>query len=92
MMWYFVIAGSDFEGGSSSQTFPASGPLGNQLCADIFLIPDERYEGNEQFIVEFINVPDSANRVGVGAINQTCVTIIDDDGKFVIFQVECSYN
>ena len=91
MMWYFVVAGSDFEGDSSSQTFPAS-PLGNQLCADIFLIPDERYEGNEQFIVEFTNVPDSANRVGVGAINQTCVTIIDDDGKFVIFQVECSYN
>ena len=27
-----------------------------------------------------INVPDSAKRVDVGAISQTCVTILDDDG------------
>ena len=54
--------------------------MGGQLCADINLIPDTLYEGNEQFIVEFTNVPDSANRVNVGAINQTCVTILDDDG------------
>ena len=79
MMWYFVAANSDFDSSSSSQTFSAS-PMGNQLCADILLIPDEQYEGNEQFVVEFTNVPDSANRVGVGAISQTCVTIIDNDG------------
>ena len=54
--------------------------MGGQLCADIDLIPDILYEGNEQFIVEFTNVPDSANRVDVGAISQTCVTILDDDG------------
>ena len=54
--------------------------MGGQLCAGIDLIPDILYEGNEQFIVEFTNVPDTANGVGVGAINQTCVTILDDDG------------
>ena len=79
MTWYFIAVDSDFDSSSPSQTFPAS-PMGNQLCADIFLIPDEQYEGNEQFVVEFTNVPDSANRVGVGAISQTCVTIIDNDG------------
>ena len=78
-MWYFATVNSDFDGGPYSETFSAS-PMGGQLCADIDLIPDVLYEGNEQFIVEFTNVPDSANRVGVGAISQTCVTIFDDDG------------
>ena len=62
-----------------SQTFSSSS-MGNQLCANIELIDDTLYEGNEQFIVEFINVPDPANRVGLGAISQACVTIVDNDG------------
>ena len=54
--------------------------MGNQLCTNIELIDDTLYEGNEQFIVEFINVPDPANRVSLGAISQACVTIVDNDG------------
>ena len=78
-MMHRVAAVSDFHNRQLSQTFSASS-MGNQLCANIELIGDELYEGNEQFIVVFTNVPDSTNRVGLGAINQTCVTIVDDDG------------
>ena len=53
-------------------------PVGNQLCVNISIFGDILYEGNEQFVVRFVNVPDAANRVGVGAISQACVTINDD--------------
>lgn len=70
---------NDFDLKELSATFIAS-TAGNKLCVDIPIISDVVYEGNEQFIVKFVNVPDAANRVGVGAISQACVTIIDDDG------------
>ena len=54
--------------------------MGGLLCANLSLISDALYEGNEQFVVGFTNVPDAANRVGLGAITQACVTIRDDDG------------
>lgn len=70
---------NDFVVVEPSETFVASA-VGNKLCIDIPIISDVVYEGNEQFVVKFVNVPDAANRVGVGDISQTCVTIIDDDG------------
>ena len=79
MMWYFIAANGDFAGSSRSRTFVAS-PMGDLLCANITLIDDSLYEGNEQFVVGFTNVPDAANRVGLGAIDQACVTIRDNDG------------
>ena len=75
-----LSANSDYVEVERSQTFVAS-TVGNQLCVDIPLIGDSIYEGNEQFVVKFVNVPDAANRVGVGAISQACVTINDkEDG------------
>lgn len=53
---------------------------------NIPIIPDSTYEGNEQFIVEFSNIPDSARRVGVGDISQACITIDDsNDGQFIAY-------
>lgn len=74
-----TVANSDFVERSLSQTFVASS-VGGRLCANITLIGDSLYEGNEQFVVGFTNVPDTANRVGLGAIDQACVTITDNDG------------
>ena len=54
--------------------------MGSRLCANISLIEDTTYEGNEQFLVTFGNLPDVAAGVFVGLINQTCITILDDDG------------
>ena len=59
------------------QTFEASS-TGNMLCVNITIIGDIIYEEDEQFLVIFGNLPNS--QAGVGPINQTCVTIRDDDG------------
>ena len=49
---------------------------------NITLFGDTIYEGNEQFVVTFVNVPNAAERVGLGDISQACVTIDDtDDGN-----------
>ena len=74
-----TVANSDFVEGSHSQTFVAS-PVGGRLCANLTLTGDSLYEGNEQFVVGFTNVPDTANRVGLGALSQACVTLRDNDG------------
>ena len=50
----------------------------DKLCVDVAIIKDFVVEGNEQFVVKFLNVPDEANRVDVGEISQVCVTITDD--------------
>ena len=50
----------------------------SRLCADIDIIGDDVYEGDEQFLVTFGNLPN--DRAEVGVIGQACVTILDDDG------------
>ena len=50
-----------------------------RLCKTITIISDQIYEGSEQFLVTFNNLPDEANRVEVGDISQACVLITDEN-------------
>ena len=61
------------------QTFAASS-IGARLCVNITIIGDTFNEGDEQFLVTFGNLPN--NQAAVGPINQTCITIRDDDSKW----------
>ena len=61
------------------QTFDVSS-MGSMLCVNITIIEDFIYEDDEQFLVIFGNLPNS--QAGVGPINQTCITIMDDDGQY----------
>ena len=79
MIFLLSLANGDFDVRVPPRTFVAS-PTGGQLCVNITLIGDMRYEGDEQFLVRFTNVPDAMNRVGLGMIPQACVTILDNDG------------
>ena len=57
--------------------------MGDLLCVGIRLIGDNRYEGNEQFVVRFAppgNVPNATSRIVLGENPQACVTIVDNDG------------
>lgn len=45
----------------------------------IDIVADTVYEGNEDFLVTFGNLPNS--QVNVGQFGQACVTIVDDDSK-----------
>ena len=76
---------NDFNAGGELYllSFPPSS-TGNKLCFDVTIISDVIIEGNEQFVVKFLNVPDEANRVDVGEISQACVTITDD-GQYYFF-------
>ena len=65
---------------SITQTFAASS-AGSMLCVNITIIGDSIYEGDEQFLVTFGNLPNS--QAGVGPIDQACITIRDDDGQFI---------
>ena len=49
----------------------------SRTCVDIPIVEDILYEGNEQFLVRFGNLPSA--QAGVGLISQACVTIVDDD-------------
>ena len=52
---------------------------GGRLCVNIPILDDITFEGDEQFLVTFGNLPN--DQVGVGRINQACVTIQDDDSQ-----------
>ena len=67
----------DFDASPRMQTFEAS-PTGGVLCVNFTINEDSTYEGDEQFLVMFGNLP--TNEVGVGPINQSWVTIKDNDG------------
>ena len=47
-------------------------------CAQILIIDDVIFEGDEQFLVMIGSISD--DEVTEGDITQTCVTIEDDDG------------
>jgi hypothetical protein len=49
------------------------------LCFDPQIIGDALYEGNEQFLLTFGNLPNE--EANAGPIEQACVTIVDDDSK-----------
>lgn len=52
----------------------------NRVCVNIPIIEDILYEGDEQFLVTFGNLPSA--QAGVGRIGQACVTIVEDDSQF----------
>ena len=51
------------------------------LCFSIPIIGDILYEGDEQFLVTFGNLPNE--EANAGPIEQACITIVDDDSELV---------
>ena len=78
--FFSLIGNGDFDSMSKMQTFAASS-TGSMLCVNITLIGDSIYEGDEQFLVKFGNLPNS--QAEVGPITQACITISDDDGRLI---------
>lgn len=69
--------GTDFDDGNITLNFNTSSS--SRVCFDPRIIEDSMYEGDEQFLLTFGNLPsDEAN---VGPIEQACITIVDDDSK-----------
>ena len=68
---------TDFRSGDQSVSFAPS-DSGNVSCAQIIIIDDTFFEGNEQFLVRLQSF--SNNQVMRGEISEACVTIVDDDG------------
>ena len=66
---------------SITLTFEASS-TGSMLCVNITIIGDTIYEGDEQFLVTFGNLPNS--QAGVGPFTQACITIRDEDGQLIM--------
>ena len=54
--------------------------MGTRHCVNITLMGDTLYEGHEQFLVIFGNLPNPDAGVGVGLIKETTITILDDNG------------
>ena len=52
---------------------------GQRVCGRVPIIDDLFHEANELFSVRITNVSNPSIMVGMNA--ETCVTIIDDDGK-----------
>ena len=76
----FLTDNNDFDARTKMQTFEASS-TGGMLCVNITIISDTIYEGDEQFLVMFGNLPN--NETGVGFISQSCITILDDERKLI---------
>ena len=77
-MFLLHAGNTDFRVSTQTITFPAN-VTGNTLCVDIGIIGDSLDEYDEQFLVQFGNIPNA--QAGLGAIPEACVTIVDDDGK-----------
>ena len=55
---------------------------GQMLCGNVSIINDNLgNEGDELFSVVITNV--SSNKVLIGPNNESCVTIVDDDGEYI---------
>ena len=69
------------------QTFEAS-DSGDRRCVNIVIINDIlTNELDQLFLVTFANLPDTEAGVLVGPIAQACVTILDDDGRFILYRL-----
>ena len=76
-----LAAGDDYRTTTFMLMFMPSSD-GQKLCGKVPIIDDMlANEGNEQFSVRITSI--SNPRVG-GQNSETCVTIIDDDGTFVL--------
>ena len=76
---FMFAEGDDYETNVFMLTFEPSAD-GRTLCGNVRIIDDKlANEGNEQFSVTITSI--SGSRVDVGPNDETCVTIIDDDGR-----------
>ena len=74
-----LAAGSDYNTTTLMLPFDPS-PDGQQVCGKVPIINDKlANEGIEQFSVRIVRTSDP--RVKIGQEAETCVSIIDDDGK-----------
>ena len=80
MLYTFLIlaADSDYETTTLMITFEPSSD-GQTECGSVEIIDDLLDEANELFSVRITSVSNPNIMVGMNA--ETCVTIIDDDGK-----------
>ena len=80
-MWPSILtlaANVDYETTTFMLTFEASSD-GQRACGRVPIIDDLLEEPNELFSVRITSVSNS--NVMIGMNDETCVTIIDDDGK-----------
>ena len=68
----------DYDSGPYSITFPAGV---TNMSFDIFINDDEILEENETFFLHIITLPKG---VSTGHLNQTMITVLDDDSKWMI--------
>ena len=73
--FYSFTGNSDFVASDKSISFNTTNS--SRICVSIPIIGDILYEGDEQFLVTFGNLPSAQARVG--SIGQACVTIVEDD-------------
>jgi hypothetical protein len=77
-----AAAGADYVARSMPVTVPASSGPG-QTCFDIDIIDDSSVENDEEFLVRFQIGPGSSAQIG--AVDSTCVRIVDDDDEVRVF-------
>lgn len=77
--FFEFIGFNDFDSDPITEVFAASS-TSSTLCVNISTIRDDVYDKDEQFLVKFGNLPNVDDGVFVGQINQTCVTILDQNG------------
>ena len=75
---WILAANSDYETTTRMLTFMPS-PDGQRVCGKVPIIDDRLDEANELFSVRITQV--SSPNIMIGTNAESCVTIIDDDGK-----------
>lgn len=79
-----ITGGTDFlSAGQTVSVDPSDS--GSINCAEIGIIDDVIFEGDEQFLVRFGSISNA--QVTVGEIPVACVTIEDDEGQFNITEL-----
>ena len=74
---------SDFNSSDQTVSFVRS-DSSNRGCAQIAIIDDSLFEGDEQFLLRLRSFSNS--QVMTGEISEACVTIREDDSKFINFR------
>ena len=71
---------SDFDSSDQTVSFARS-DISSRGCAQIVIIDDSLFEGDEQFLLRLRSFSNS--QVMTGEISEACVTIREDDGKLI---------
>ena len=77
--YYLTTGDIDFDSRDQRVSFS---PSDSRRCAQIAIIDDTLFEGDEQFLVKLQSF--SSSQVIVGEISEARVTIIDDDAGTII--------